>query len=151
VLTVIYTDWRWRRIPNVITYPTILAGLGLSVLEGVGSLATGGLIDHAAAVAIAFAVCYPFYASGGMKAGDVKLLMSVGAVRGTLFLLPAALYGALAGGVIALGFIAARRLARPAPGAPPNTLGRILKMWIPYGVALGIGAILALVVELGRA
>jgi len=27
VLTIIVTDWRWRRIPNAVTYPTMLVGL----------------------------------------------------------------------------------------------------------------------------
>ncbi|CAN5159173.1 hypothetical protein BH18ACT12_BH18ACT12_17000 [soil metagenome] len=151
VLTVIVTDWRWRRIPNVVTYPTIVAGLGLSALAGLGGLGGEGLIDHVAAVVLAFLVCYPFYAAGGLKAGDAKLLMSVAALRVTGFFLGAAFYGAMLGGVVALGFIVVRKLSKPGPGDPPNTLRRILGMWIPYGVALGGGVLVALAVDLTRA
>ena len=32
-LVVMVTDFRWRRIPNVVTYPTMLIGLVLAALE----------------------------------------------------------------------------------------------------------------------
>ena len=145
------TDWRWRRIPNVVTYPTIVAGIVLSAFAGLGGLGNEGLVDHVAAVVLAFLVCYPFYAAGGLKAGDAKLLMSIGALRGTGFFLGAAFYGAMLGGLVALGFIVVRRFSKPAPGEPPNTVRRILGMWIPYGIALGGGALLALALDLTRA
>ena len=73
--------------------------------------------------------------------------MAIGALRGINFLLFAAVYGALIGGVLAVGFILRRKLARPAAGAAPNTLAGIMKSSIPYGVALGIGGLLALALE----
>jgi len=148
LLTVMYTDWRFLRIPNMFTYPAMLVGLVFGVLEGLpGDLFTHGLVDHVAALILAFAISYPFYAAGGLKAGDAKLLMAIGALRGVNFLLFAAVYGALIGGVLAVGFILRRRLARPVAGAAPNTLSGIMKSSIPYGVALGIGGLLALVLE----
>ncbi len=150
VAVIVVTDWRWHRIPNAATFPTMLAGLALGLLEGVpGAPFAGGLLDHAAGLLAGFLLAYPFYAAGGLKAGDGKFLMAIGALRGVNFLLLAAVYGALVGGLIALGFIAARRLARPAPGAPPNSVGRLMRSWIPYGVALGTGALLALAREVG--
>lgn len=149
LVAVMYTDWRFLRIPNVFTYPAMLVGLVLGVLEAVpGGLFTGGLIDHVAGLVLAFAISYPFYAARGLKAGDAKLLMAIGALRGLNFLLYAAVYGALIGGVIAVGFILFRKLARPVAGAAPNTLSGILKSSIPYGVALGIGGLLALALEM---
>jgi prepilin peptidase CpaA len=148
LITVMYTDWRFLRIPNAFTYPAMLVGLVLGAFEGLpGGLFTGGLVDHVAALILAFAISYPFYAAGGLKAGDAKLLMAIGALRGINFLLYAAVYGALIGGVLAVGFIVSRRLARPAAGAAPNTLATILKSSIPYGVALGLGGLLALALE----
>ncbi len=150
VVTIIVTDWRSRRIPNVVTYPTMVIGLVLSVVEGFpGGMFSSGLLDHVAGLVLAFLISYPFYAAGGLKAGDGKFLMAVGALRGTSFLLQAAIWGALIGGLIALGFIGARRLA--ALRAHENTtMGAILHTWIPYGVALGMGALVALVLELRR-
>jgi prepilin peptidase CpaA len=158
VVTIIVTDWRSRRIPNVVTYPTMLAGLAFGLAEslaGAGFPGTfftfgpGGILDHAAGIVLAFLVSYPFYASGGLKAGDGKFLMAVGALKGTLFLLQAAFWGALIGGVIALAFIVARRIAARRSGER-TTMGALLHTWIPYGVALGTGALVALALELTR-
>ena len=147
VAAVIYTDWRYRRIPNAFTYPVMLAGLLLGALETNSSDVFGrGLFDHLAGLVVGFLIAYPFYAMGGLKAGDGKYLMAVGAMRGVGLLLTGALYGALLGGVIALGFIAVRRL-RPADGASA-TMGGVMKTWIPYGVALGVGTLVALALEL---
>ena len=144
----IYTDWRYLRIPNAFTYPAMVVGLLFGLLEGFpGDLFVGGFGDHLVAIVVAFAVCYPFYAAGGLKAGDAKLLMAIGALRGLSFLLVAAIYGALLGGVIAIFVIARRRLARPADGAPPNTMARVMKSSMPYGVALGLGGLVALALE----
>ena len=154
-MTIIVTDWRWRRIPNAVTYPTMLAGLLLGVLESTGragfpgSIFSGGLIDHVAGLAIGFLVSYPFYAAGGLKAGDGKFLMAIGALKGTAFLFVAAVYGALIGGVIAIGFIVARRIAAQRAGTG-ETVGGLLHTWIPYGVALGLGALAALALEIRR-
>ena len=147
VVAVVYTDWRYRRIPNAFTYPVMLAGLVLGAVEALpGEAFVNGLIDHVAGLVVGFLVAYPFYAMGGLKAGDGKYLMAVGAMRGLGLLLVGAVYGALLGGVIALGFIAVRRL-RPANAASAS-MGGVMKTWIPYGVALGLGTLLALALEL---
>jgi prepilin peptidase CpaA len=147
VAGVIYTDWRYRRIPNAFTYPVMLAGLVLGALEGFpGEVFGKGLFDHIAGLVVGFLIAYPFYAMGGLKAGDGKYLMAVGAMRGVGLLLTGAIYGALLGGVIALGFIAARRL-RPANGASAS-MGGVMKTWIPYGVALGLGTLIALALDI---
>ena len=147
VLAVIYTDWRYRRIPNAFTYPVMAAGLVLGALEGFpGEVFGKGFFDHVAGLVVGFLIAYPFYAMGGLKAGDGKYLMAVGAMRGMGLLLTGAIYGALLGGLIALGVIAARRL-RPANGASATT-GPVMKTWIPYGIALGLGTLIALILEI---
>jgi len=151
-LVVMYTDFRWLRIPNLVTYPAMVIGLGLGAVEGIpGALFTGGLVDHVAALVLALALAYPFYAAGGLKAGDGKLLMAMGAVRGTNFLFFAAVYGSIIGGIIAIGFIATRRLLRPAGGAEVPTVSSLMKRSIPYGIALGLGGLLTLALEAGGA
>ncbi len=145
---VIVTDWRWQRIPNQATYPTMLIGLVLGALEafsgiGVGAPFQDGFLDHLSGLVVAFLVCYPFYATGGLKAGDAKMLMAIGALRGGVFLLYAALYGALAGGLLALVLIGMRRLAPPETEVA-DPFWRLMKSRIPYGVALGVGALIAL-------
>ena len=109
----------------------------------------GGILDHVAGLGIGFLLAYPFYAAGGLKAGDGKFLMAVGALKGTAFLLVGAVYGALIGGVIAIGFIVARRVAAARAGTG-ETVGGLLHTWIPYGVALGLGALAALAIQLNQ-
>src|SRR5436189_183357 len=83
IVAMVFTDWRVRRIPNVATYPAMVVGLVLGALEGIpGDLFVRGLVDHVAALVLAFAVCWPFYQAGGLKGGDAKFLMAVGALRG---------------------------------------------------------------------
>ena len=147
VVAIVYTDWRYRRIPNAFTYPVMAAGLVLGALEGFpGEVFGKGFFDHVAGLVVGFLIAYPFYAMGGLKAGDGKYLMAVGAMRGMGLLLTGAIYGALLGGLIALGVIAARRL-RPANGASATT-GPVMKTWIPYGIALGLGTLIALTLEI---
>ena len=145
---VTYTDARFLRIPNVVTYPAMLIGLVLGALEAFpGAFFVNGLLDHAVALVLAFAVAYPFYAAGGLKAGDAKLLMAIGALRGTSFLLVAAVYGALIGGVLAVGFILARRYRTAPQGANGVTMKTVMKTTMPYGVALSLGGFVALALE----
>ncbi|HUQ40914.1 MAG TPA: prepilin peptidase [Candidatus Limnocylindrales bacterium] len=145
-LITMYTDARWLRIPNALTYPTMLIGLVLGALEAFpGSLFGNGLIDHLAGLVLAFAFAYPFYAAGGLKAGDAKLLMAIGAVRGTGFLLVSTVYGALLGGVLAIGFIAVRRMR--AAGGPDASMSKVMKSSMPYGIALALGGLVALALE----
>ncbi len=147
-VVVMYTDARWLRIPNAVTYPAMLLGLLLGVLEAFpGALFTNGLVDHVAALVLAFAFSYPFYAAGGLKAGDAKLLMAIGALRGSSFLMVAAVYGALIGGVLAIGFIAVRRL-RSTDGEA-SSMAKVMKSSMPYGIALALGGLLALGLEIG--
>ncbi len=139
VATVVFTDWRWRRIPNLATYPAVLLGLALASLEGLpGAVLRGGLLDHVAAVVGAFLFTVPLYAVGGLKAGDVKLLMAVGALKGVVFLFYAALIGALLGGAYAIAYVVVRRVVWR------ESLRDALHAFMPYGVALGIGALAAL-------
>ncbi len=148
VAVVIVTDWRWQRIPNQATYPTMLVGLLLGAAEGLSGIGVGepfrdGFLDHLSGLVLAFLVCYPFYAGGGLKAGDAKMLMAIGALRGATFLLYAALYGALVGGLLAIVLIALHRLAPPETEVV-DPFWRVMKSRIPYGVALGVGALIAL-------
>jgi prepilin peptidase CpaA len=139
----VFTDMRWRRIPNVVTYPTMLLGLIFAAFESFPN----ALVDHVVAVIAIFAIGYPIVAGKMLKSGDVKFLMAVGALRGTGFVLFSALYGSLVGGLVALLYVAVRRLAPTANGQHAS-VSELMRSWIPYGVALGIGTLLTLWLEL---
>lgn len=156
----IYYDWKWNRIPNAMTYPAMAAGLVLGALTAFpGAVFSGGAIDRLVAIVGAFVALYPFYAGRLMLAGDLKFLMAVGALRGMSFLLAAAFYGALAGGVIGLVYLllARRRLAPPdaLPTAAqtailqlvPERLRPLMGSKMPMGIGLALGALIVLVRE----
>lgn len=92
------TDVRWRRVPNALTLPALAAGV---LAHGLWS---GGLgpLGALGGAAVGLAVFFPFFALGGMGAGDVKLMAALGAWIGAPAIGWTALYCALAGGVLGL-------------------------------------------------
>jgi len=146
------TDVRSRRIYDAFTFPAMLAGILLSLLDGpadalgaLGGLAAGSL------------VLYPFYRIGGMGMGDLKLMAAIGSLGGISLLVSAAVDTALAGGVMALALLAYRgnavevlrrsglvmralvsrgRRAHLPPAPRADT--------VPYGVAICAGTLAAL-------
>jgi prepilin peptidase CpaA len=153
-LVVMVTDLRWRRIPNLVTYPAMAIGLALAALQrfpgelrspfGGSPPGSGGFADHAVALVAALVLLYPLFSARAMKAGDVKLLMTVGALKGLLFLFWSFVYGAVIGGVVALGYIGVQRVARG------RGMRDVLQTFIPYGVSLAAGSLLGLAVGIGR-
>lgn len=91
-------DLRSREIPNWIPAAAIVWGL---VAIGVG-WSDHGLLSSFIGGLIGLVVLLPFYATGGLGAGDVKLMAGLGVIfgwRSTLFLLFAV---ALCGGIAAI-------------------------------------------------
>ncbi|MDI6709584.1 MAG: prepilin peptidase [Bacillota bacterium] len=98
------TDVRGGRIHNWATAPAAAAGLALGLaLDGPGGLWLGlqGLLLGLGLLLIP-------YLGGHVGAGDVKLLGAIGALKGPAFVLYAGLWGAVAGGVLALAILAWR-------------------------------------------
>jgi prepilin peptidase CpaA len=92
------TDTRSHRIPNAVTFP--LMALALVVHASVAGW--DGIFFSMKGVALGLGLfCIP-YLLGGMGAGDVKLMMAVGAVIGSRGILSAFIYIAVIGGVFAL-------------------------------------------------
>lgn len=101
ILICVYFDFRYRKIPNIITMPVILFGLSFwTVFNKVD-----GLVFSLIGVLVGFLVFLVPYIAGGMGAGDVKLMMAIGALLGWKLTVISALYTAIAGGIIALGHI----------------------------------------------
>ena len=91
-------DLKTRRIPNLLTFGAALAALlvnaYLSGLTGIGWSIAGWLVG------VAF--FFPFFALGGMGAGDVKLLAALGAWLGPALAVWVALFSLIAGGALGL-------------------------------------------------
>jgi prepilin peptidase CpaA len=92
------TDMKSRRIPNWLTYSTMLGSLiGRTIFQGWTGLAScllGGLLTGA--------LFLVFFLLHTMGAGDVKLVTALGCVVGPSRGLQMVLAGAIAGGVLAL-------------------------------------------------
>ena len=118
------TDIRSRRVPRWLTLGGMLLGVAFAMLSGPESLLASmlGLI-------VGGALLLPFVLKGGMGAADALLLAAGGAWLGWQPIVHVALWGALAGGILALVALARRRRS------------------LPYAPALLVGALLALAVR----
>lgn len=156
VLTIaVFFDLRFRRIPNWLTFPAMIAGLLYNTYFG----GITGLLLSLGGLFVGFGVFIAFYMFGGMGAGDVKLMAAIGALLGPIDVLYAALYTAIAGGVYAIILLAANRRNRKAL-ARCGLMGKSLLLtgqfaYIPqgenekttplcYGVAIAVGTLIAL-------
>lgn len=121
-----------RRISNWIPVFALIAGLASGFFrngwKGAGMSALGA--------AGGFAVFLVFYVFGGMGGGDVKLMAGFGAILGLGRLPMAALWTALAGGLLALAAAGWSAMRRSGPRKTDS---------IPYAPAIALGAWLALV------
>jgi prepilin peptidase CpaA len=149
-------DLRTRRIPNALTLGGALVGFGFSIVvhgpAGAATSLTGWLAG--------LALFVPFFALGGMGAGDVKLLGSFGAWLGPRDTLWTALFALIAGGVLAIVWGAATGYLRTAlhnvrlllshwrvmgiRPLPELTLEHARGPRLPYALALFAGVVLAL-------
>jgi prepilin peptidase CpaA len=92
------TDIRTQKIPNILTFPTMVAGLAYhSVTRG-----WHGLTFSSEGLAVGIAIFLIPYIMGGMGAGDAKLMGGVGAMIGPKGVFIASLFTAVVGGVYAL-------------------------------------------------
>jgi prepilin peptidase CpaA len=158
-LWIAWGDVKTRRIPNYLTLGTAVAGLAFNCLvHGLPGLVSGIL-----GMLLGFGLLILIYLWGGMGAGDVKALSALGAWLGpklTLFLF---CYMGVAGGLIALAYLAwkgslwgkvkqgwtflaslilCRQVGTPRPPSPPQ-----VSAGLPYGVAIALG--MAVLVGMG--
>lgn len=150
----VVTDIRKRKIYNKVIFPSLIIAAVINVfMDGFNGITTT-LVGFSLGIAILF---IPFYL-GGMGAGDVKLLAFIGALKGTSFVFITAIYMALVGGIIALAILLFRKgwaknaiyylVGRKFGLSIPLSFDKqALTTTYPYGVAISLGAVFALVFQ----
>lgn len=96
-----FTDARWGKVYNVVTYPSALLGIGLSFYLSPPTpiMSLLGLIAGLTFFGFVRRI-------SGMGAGDVKLMAAIGALKGLPFLLYATFYILCAASITALILVA---------------------------------------------
>ncbi len=97
-------DLRVQKVPNLLTYPTMIGAIAYHGFTG----GSGGLLFSLSGLGVGMAVLLFPYLFGGMGAGDVKLMGASGAVLGMKGVFIAFLITALAGGIYALILVVAK-------------------------------------------
>jgi prepilin peptidase CpaA len=146
-------DVRARRIPNLLTYGSLLAGLACrTVLERAHGLAQG-----AEGMLIGGGVFFLFFLVRGIGAGDVKLMAAVGAWVGAWPAVHVMVYTAFAGLAIAIfymvfyrrigstllntGELLRHHLTSGLKAHPELNLQDPAAIRMPYGLAIAVGTL----------
>ena len=148
-------DGRQLRVPNWLTFPFALAGLGFSAFGG----GNPGVLGSFEGLGLGLALLLPLYAIGGMGAGDVKLLAGVGAWVGPALTAKAFVATAVVGGVMAVVMVAwTGRYARhwalfqtigneiltvrdPVKLSESAAARKPTMLLLPYGIPMAVGSI----------
>ncbi len=145
-------DIKYRRIPNWLS----LTGITLGVLLNTFLFEWAGVKSSLLGIGFAFIVYFPLYLLRGMGAGDVKLMMAVGALVGPGSWFAIFVITGILGGVIAVVLLLSRGRLRKTLWNVGFLLHRLMQFRAPYadnpeldvrssqGVRLPHGAVIAL-------
>ncbi|MFC1849614.1 prepilin peptidase [candidate division CSSED10-310 bacterium] len=150
VLICAITDLQKQKIYNFITFPAIIAGLGL----GLAFNGVQGLVNSLVGMLIGFTIFLMMHILGQMGAGDVKLMAAVGALGGFPFILYALFLSVVCGGIISLlvaiwqgrllksfSNIFRALFSTVMPGVTRQPLSEKNSTQIPYACAVCLGSI----------
>jgi prepilin peptidase CpaA len=152
-VSVIYQDVKYRRIPNLLVLPALVAGIGInSFFDG-----WNGLGNSFLGFGLGFLPMLLLHIFGAMGAGDVKLSGAVGAILGVGLMPMTLVLVAITGGLLAI-FITLRAgtmlstmhgvlriFVGILPGweMPRFAMARDRRHTIPYGVAIMVGSLIS--------
>jgi len=162
LIAAVYTDIAHGKIYNWCTLPAIALGLLVNLALGglwQGEYQGANLGSSLLACGLVLVIFGWPYLRGAIAAGDVKLMLAVGALGGfhRMFIVRALVFTAIIGAVMALVAVIARgRLAEGLKGALRFTFslkrlpetdgseeGASGRIAVRYGVAISIGSIIA--------
>lgn len=153
-----FTDCREHKIYNKLLVPAFFTALLIHTFQG----GIFGLTSSLMGAALGFALLLLPYLMGGIGAGDVKLLAVIGAFGGASFVFNSFLYGAVIGGLISVTLLARRGALRSTlihfwlfllmvqkPQDSSEAMNNASQEKFPYGIAIALGTLIALLVPLG--
>ncbi len=148
-----YTEIKSRRIPNWLTLGTLLTALASSFIVGGSTMFKFSLIGFL----VGTAAFLPFCLAGVLGGGDLKLMAAVGAIVGYPTVFWALYYTVLAGGLIALAyaiwngvfFSTLSELFKILTGRKKRNSQGLKKVpTVPYGIAIALGTLWALLMSI---
>jgi prepilin peptidase CpaA len=149
-----YWDLRYHKIPNWATLPGIVLGLGMNgILSGWGGMKASGL-----GFLVGFGALLVLFVLSWMGGGDVKLMAAVGALKGYPFVVSALFYSLIVGVVLGVAMLIWNRktlrtfknlffvvASRVSPLIPKHDIKREETQKIPFGLAIVLGTVWAIV------
>jgi prepilin peptidase CpaA len=154
LIVAVVTDLRSQKIPNWLTFPSMLLAVGLYTSH----MGIQGMLFSLEGVAVGIGVLFIPYLMGGMGAGDSKLMGAIGGLLGPKMVFIAFLFTAIIGGCYALlviihqgslksllsqcwAFITLAVMTRQITGLPGLRLGEAPRL--RYGIAIALGTLLS--------
>lgn len=165
-----FFDLTKKRIPNMITFPAIVLGFLMNFIK----YGNNGVKYSGVGFLFGLAVLSIPFTFGVMGGGDVKLMAAIGAIKGWRFVLLTAIYSGLIGGIIIIIILIIQKkllitlkrtlaiMLKPIIFVLTLTFENTKlkqfndwlldsqinweKQYIPYGVAIGIGAVMVLLI-----
>lgn len=138
---VVVSDLIDRSIPNLLIAVMLICGIAVhvAVQPDIGT----ALFFSLGGVAIGFLILVPFYALGGMGAGDVKLLAAVGSFIGPQGALLAGILTLGAGSILGLCVIAWRslKMLELTRSSGTSWVRRFKGVELPYSIAIFAGTL----------
>ena len=115
-------DWRYRRIPNWLTVPGLVAGISVNTAASGWSGAKVSLLG----AGLGLLILLPFVLIKALGAGDWKLIGAIGACLGPSRLVSVLVGSMLVAGVMALALIVYKGRLRQSLG----NMGRMLRAFV---------------------
>jgi prepilin peptidase CpaA len=150
-----FTDLAYGKVHNWCTFPAIMLGLMLAYISGgIDERGRFNLVQSVLGILLTGGIFGVLFLLGGFGAGDVKLAVAVGALKGWFFSLWAIACTSVVGLILALGVLVwkgqfwrglwqslaavvrVRRAERVSEGSPAA-------LTVPYGFAISAGTLWA--------
>lgn len=171
LFTTAFFDAKEKRIPNFLTFPVMVIGLILNIIN----IGLNGIIFSFYGFFIGLAVFFIPFTLGFIGAGDVKLMAAIGALMGWKFTILSSLFSAIAGLIVVFVYLIykkrlfsyfrkyfvyiARTILKYVYFSDGNLVGDKLrkfaysndienkendKLYVPYGLAIALGTLVVL-------